>query len=147
MSATEHVLQKVGMPAEWASFTSGLTGTGLIMKSTAIIRSSRLAAFPRYSLPVNNALETETESIIGHYGWEIKCPPYQNTPRHTTTSIQNRIYSGHALDQMQNCGFVPSVVENTIRKGCIFSTKSGTIRRAISRDYDLDGSSQIRRFR
>jgi len=35
-------------------------------------------------------------------------------------------YSGHAFDQMQNRGFVPSVVDNTIQNGLPFPTRAGT---------------------
>ena len=125
-TVTEHFLQKTGMPSEWASFTNSLMSAGFTMGSTAVFRSSQLMTFPKYSFPMNNALERGAGSIVGHNGWEIKHPPYQNTSRHTTT-IQNRLYSGHALDQMQNRGFVPSVVENTINKGRIFPTKPETI--------------------
>ncbi|MGE0669380.1 MAG: DUF4258 domain-containing protein [Parachlamydiales bacterium] len=31
--------------------------------------------------------------------------------------IQGRSYGGHALDQMQNRGFTPSVVEETMQNG------------------------------
>lgn len=42
--------------------------------------------------------------------------PYQKT-RNQATVIQNRKYSGHAVDQMQNRGIPPRVVENTVKEG------------------------------
>jgi filamentous hemagglutinin len=42
--------------------------------------------------------------------------PYQTT-RNTATSIGSREYTGHALDQMQNRGLTPSVVEDTLARG------------------------------
>ena len=42
--------------------------------------------------------------------------PYQPV-RNTPTTINGRDFTGHALDQMQNRGLTPSVVENTIRAG------------------------------
>ena len=42
--------------------------------------------------------------------------PYQKT-RNSPAVIENRPYSGHALDQMQNRGIPPSAVENTIKNG------------------------------
>lgn len=44
----------------------------------------------------------------------------------TITTINNRNYSGHALDQMQNRGITPSVVENTIKTGTKYTTRPGT---------------------
>jgi hypothetical protein len=43
--------------------------------------------------------------------------PTRNDP----TTINGRIYTGHALDQMQNRGLVPSIVESTIGGGIPFS--------------------------
>jgi hypothetical protein len=37
--------------------------------------------------------------------------------RNADAAIGGRTFSGHALDQMQNRGLMPSVVENTIRTG------------------------------
>ena len=43
-------------------------------------------------------------------------PPFQ--PRgNQPTNIMGRDYTGHALDRMQQRGFTPSVVENTITHG------------------------------
>jgi hypothetical protein len=36
-------------------------------------------------------------------------------------------YSGHALDQMQNRGIPPSIVENTIKTGSKYATEPGTV--------------------
>ena len=50
-----------------------------------------------------------------------KRDPHQNTPyqktRNVKTEIGGRTYSGHALDQMQNRGITPTVVDNTIKNG------------------------------
>jgi len=62
----------------------------------------------------------------GRKGFELRNAPYQNV-KNTLTMINNREFSGHALDQMQNRGIMPSIVENTIKEGIIFSTKPGTI--------------------
>lgn len=42
---------------------------------------------------------------------------FDNLPINQPTTIGGRDYSGHALDQMQNRGATPSVVENTIKTG------------------------------
>jgi len=46
--------------------------------------------------------------------------------RNQATTISGRQYTGHAIDQMQNRGFMPSVVENTIKQGTTFPTRAGT---------------------
>ena len=46
--------------------------------------------------------------------------------RNTPTTINGTQYSGHALDQMQNRGVMPSVVQNTLSHGTPFSTRAGT---------------------
>ncbi len=46
--------------------------------------------------------------------------------RNQATTIGGRQFTGHALDQMQNRGFMPSVIENTIRQGLPFPTRAGT---------------------
>ena len=43
----------------------------------------------------------------------MQVPGPQNIP----TTIGGRSYTGHALDQMQGRGFVPSVVEDTVARG------------------------------
>jgi hypothetical protein len=63
--------------------------------------------------------------FLGKSGHEFKNLPSQKI-RNSSTLINKREYSGHALDQMQNRGIPPSVVENTIRVGESFSTRAGT---------------------
>jgi len=67
------------------------------------------------------------ESPIGHQGWEIKnifCQPVRNQ----ASIINGRLYSGHALDQMQNRGLMPSIIENTIKNGRMkVGKRAGTI--------------------
>jgi Domain of unknown function (DUF4258) len=48
----------------------------------------------------------------------MEVAPGTNKP----TTINGIDYSGHALDQMQERGLVPSVVQNTIENGTIFAT-------------------------
>lgn len=43
------------------------------------------------------------------------------------TIIGERSYSAHAVDRMQGRGVPPSAVENTIKTGSQYPTKSGTI--------------------
>jgi hypothetical protein len=55
----------------------------------------------------------------GHRGFELGNHPLQPV-RNSPTTIGQRQFSGHALDQMQNRGIPPSVVENTIQHGVPF---------------------------
>ena len=52
---TEHLLQKTGMPSEWASFTNDVLTIGGTMGGSAIIRASRLGTFPNFRLPTHSA--------------------------------------------------------------------------------------------
>ncbi|WP_089724734.1 DUF4258 domain-containing protein [Candidatus Thiosymbion oneisti] len=61
----------------------------------------------------------------GGKGFELKNAPYQGV-RNQPTEINGRVFSGHALDQMQNRGIMPSVVENAIKTGKSFSARAGT---------------------
>jgi hypothetical protein len=56
----------------------------------------------------------------GHSGFELRNHPMQPV-RNSQTTIGQHTYSGHALDQMQNRGVYPSVVENTIQNGVTFA--------------------------
>jgi hypothetical protein len=78
---------------------------------------------------VNKIAQTTTQrqgsrsGFHGHKGFELKNPKYQKVRNHPTT-IHDRPYSGHALDQMQNRGLTPSVVEETIQNGVATPNKA-----------------------
>ena len=63
--------------------------------------------------------------FLGRKGHQLKNLPGQAV-RNKPTTINGRNFSGHALDQMQNRGVMPSVVENTIKNGTSFPTRAGT---------------------
>jgi hypothetical protein len=58
-----------------------------------------------------------SKGFSGKKGWELKFPDFQNLTRNKQTTINGRQYSGHALDQIQNRGIMPSVVEHTVTSG------------------------------
>ena len=58
----------------------------------------------------------------GHKGFELKNHPGQ-VVRNQPATINGRSFSGHALDQMQNRGIPPSVVDNAIKNGQRFVGK------------------------
>lgn len=69
--------------------------------------------------------ERAATGFKGSKGFELKNAPYQKV-RNEATSINGREFSGHALDQMQNRGIMPSGVDNAIKTGETFSTRAGT---------------------
>ncbi|MFY7842685.1 MAG: DUF4258 domain-containing protein [Rhabdochlamydiaceae bacterium] len=60
--------------------------------------------------------------FIDHKGFELKNPSYQPL-KNSLATIQGCAYSAHALDQMQNRGFTPSLLEETIQNGTSMSNK------------------------
>ena len=54
--------------------------------------------------------------FLGHKGFELKNASFQPV-RNKPANIQGRAYSGHSLDQIQNRGFTPSVIQETIQRG------------------------------
>lgn len=66
-----------------------------------------------------------SNGFFGKSGWELENSLYQPV-RNNSTRINGRCYSSHAIDQMQNRGIVPSVVDNTILKNQKFHTNAGT---------------------
>lgn len=67
-------------------------------------------------IPERGSLETDPTGFKGSSGFELKNPKDQPL-RNEDSTIENREYSGHALDDMQNRGIMPSVVDNTIKNG------------------------------
>jgi RHS repeat-associated protein len=51
--------------------------------------------------------------------------PLGSVARNTPTTINGRVYTGHALDQMQARGLVPSVIEDTIAQGARSAGRDG----------------------
>jgi hypothetical protein len=72
-----------------------------------------------------NAAEREATGFLGSAGNELKNSPYQSV-RNEASQINGRDFSAHAIDQMQNRGVIPSVVENALHTGTEFQTRTGT---------------------
>ncbi|MDE3046642.1 MAG: DUF4258 domain-containing protein [Verrucomicrobiota bacterium] len=83
-------------------------------------------------------LPPPSQGFFGKKGWELKNPKFQPA-RNSVTDIEGRLYRGHALDQMQNRGIPPSIVEQAIQKGEVvnINQKCGTI------EY-YDASNRVR---
>jgi hypothetical protein len=67
----------------------------------------------------------EATGFKGNSGFELKQPKYQPV-RNVPGEVNGRPYSGHAFDQMQNRGIMPSAVDNAVQHGSVFPTKAGT---------------------
>lgn len=55
--------------------------------------------------------------VKGNKGSPLENFNKKGPPRNPPQDVNGRSYSGHALDQMQNRGLMPSVIENTISTG------------------------------
>jgi hypothetical protein len=72
-----------------------------------------------------SAAAREATSVLGSRRAPLTNAPYQPA-RNVGGEVAGRQYSGHAFDQMQNRGIMPSVVDNAIRTGTPFPTRAGT---------------------
>ncbi|MGF1530570.1 MAG: DUF4258 domain-containing protein [Puniceicoccaceae bacterium] len=83
---------------------------------------AELSVFGFFSELVAARTTSEASAPVGRLGNPMNVPGPQNV----RTTIGGREFSGHALDQMQGRGIMPSVVDNTIRQGTNFPTRAGT---------------------
>jgi hypothetical protein len=117
---TEQLLQTTGMPSEWASFTNDVLTIGGTLGGAAIVRASRLRAFPNFRLPISSNSSSIYVNRATSFAGSKLCPldyaSYQQI-RNKSAVINGRKYTGHALDRMQDRGFMPSVIENTFVEG------------------------------
>ncbi len=103
--------------------TTGLEIGSLIAGGYGAVKGAiafnRLAKVPTQVAKISKLSLAQIKSnncFFGNKGFELKNPKYQKI-RNNPTTIQGRSYGGHALDQMQNRGFTPSVIEETIQYG------------------------------
>ncbi|MCP5469721.1 MAG: hypothetical protein H7A36_04355 [Chlamydiales bacterium] len=103
-------------PEAWgaAAFDVGLLALSTYrgVKISSSIRKSDLRAksLSQFSGSV------KPSGFLGKRGWELQNASFQKV-RNSPAKISGLQYSGHALDQMQNRGILPSVVENTVKQG------------------------------
>ncbi len=105
---------KTTMGLEIASLVAG--GYGAVK---GVVAFTKLAKMPVQITKVA-ALSTKPlksrNGFLGCKGFELKNASYQPL-RNKPTNIQGRPYSGHALDQMQNRGLTPSVINEVMQRG------------------------------
>lgn len=121
-----------------AATTTVVGGFGLLGKMWSLFEKKQEPAKQQSSTLQGNSVTTPADDVAGmpedevgtgvrgRSGFELKNSPNQPL-RNTPTTIGQREYTGHALDQMQNRGVMPSVVENTIKTGSPFATREGTV--------------------
>ncbi|MFA5250395.1 MAG: DUF4258 domain-containing protein [Parachlamydiales bacterium] len=124
---SEQVLQGMGASSQTAALINDSLSIGGTFGSLWAVNTSRGMAARSFRMPecFEQTHEFSTSSntrngFLGHKSFELENPPYQKSARNVSKEIQGRFYSRHALDQMQNRGILPSIVENTIKDGQIF---------------------------
>jgi len=87
----------------------------------------RAAEVPKGTAPPASAPAGRLSRLGGEgaHNPQLRNAPLQQV-RNSPATINGRPFSGHALDQMQNRGFTPTVVENAIQAGQPFATRPGT---------------------
>ena len=118
-SVTNQLLQMTGMPSQTASMVDSILSIAGGMGGIAAIRAKQLSSFPNFRLPVSsndyNSYVNRAVSFAGSKRNPLEYASYQKV-RNEPSLIYGRKYTGHALDRMQDRGFMPSVIENIINK-------------------------------
>ena len=106
--------------------TVGLEAMSLVAGGYGVVKGvmafNRLAKMPmQISRFVKSIKKAEiyinrSTSFIGSKRVPLDYAPYQ-TVRNESAVINGRKYTGHALDRMQDRGFIPSSIENTLKTG------------------------------
>jgi hypothetical protein len=102
----------------------GIMAAEQVLTVASLGTSASVGAVSRAGSTAVTAARVEA-AVVGRSGEPLVNAVIQPI-RNQATTISERQFTGHALDQMQNRGFMPSVVENTIKQGTIFPTRAGT---------------------
>lgn len=111
--ATVQLLQNAGMSNNTAHMANDI---GILLATMGGYAAERAAM--RTVAPSSQIAEGYAESPMGSSGWQFNNASFQLT-RNSSTIINGRPYAGHALDQMQNRGFTPSIIQNVIKNGSL----------------------------
>ena len=120
--AREYLEEKFGLgghvnPCSSAYTAGGWASAAVNGARTVATGITRLAAKGIASLA--RGAGRGVDDVVAHAPVGRRGAPLHNAPYHPVrnapTRINGRDFTGHALDQMQNRGLIPSVVENTIR--------------------------------
>lgn len=93
----------------------GMVVGGLLAGEAGVL-GAEAGAETRAAAGALGVAEREAPGFLGSRGAPLANAPYQPL-RNADGVIHGRTFAGHALDQMQNRGLMPSVVENAIRTG------------------------------
>jgi hypothetical protein len=106
------------MPSEWASFTNDVLTIGGTLGGSAIIQVGRFRSVTNFRLPISSNSSSiyvnRGTSFVGSKLCPLDYASYQQI-RNKSAVINGRKYTGHALDRMQDRGFMPSIIENAIQ--------------------------------
>jgi len=120
---TIQILQKSGMSHNAAHMANDLGMMIGTMGGAAVLRAaSATGVLPLKPICKSNVVEGYAEAP-----WGRKGNPFENSSfqpyRNSSTMIEGRPYAEHALDQMQNRGITPSVIEGAINNGISLPNK------------------------
>jgi RHS repeat-associated protein len=126
-------------PLEGPANRAGVALIGSWAKPVNIVGGVEMAVISSELLPLLGPVSPEIGLGVGGVGTVTKVGSRRNpvdVPRGTNapTTINGRYYTGHALDEMQSSGIVPSMVEETIAHGT--SSPGNTAGTTV---HDLDG--------
>jgi uncharacterized protein RhaS with RHS repeats len=93
-------------------------GAGLALGGGAMAVAAKSTNLIKSAAAVEKTVSAATP--VGRLG-----APLGTVVRNTPTTINGRVYTGHALDQMQARGLVPSVVEAAIAQGARSAGRDG----------------------
>lgn len=113
---TSQLLQKGGFASHHAELIDGGIAIFGTMGGAASLARSSIVKGIKYSKARPTLTINRATSFTGSRRFPLEQPPYQGV-RNTSTTINGRRYTGHALDRMQDRGIMSSTVENTIKEG------------------------------
>ena len=101
--------------SQWRYFENALKKAVISCKKSGNDPQNHFAGV-RKMVSIGSQTEREVED------WHLSRFAPSQTVRNEATVINNRTYVGHALDRMQDRGFMPSVIENAIETGKVSPT-------------------------
>ena len=111
--------QPVGNGVDQAEdILSGLAGTaGVAAGGVSLFNWATAPAATAPATATATADATPASTPIGQSGSPLNVSTADGVPSNTPSTVSGIDYSGHALDQMQSDGIMPSAVQNTINQG------------------------------
>ncbi|SRR5580765_758014 len=124
-----HLAQSANKARATAQSQTPISRSGRAIDGPRVVGDLWRTGVAANTAPVGSRVESKTfydeaGNVTGQakYGWEVTVAPGTNSP----AVIAGRPCSGHALDQMQSRGIVPSAVEDDIGYGTSAPSRGGT---------------------